>query len=753
MRINRKGLSVIRWCCLLLGIISLLLPAGAQDAAGSGVVLSVPDSSAFPEVSFNVRVYAGGRLLEGLETGFSITEDGGFIASPVAERLPDLPVHLTVFIDDNPYPFVGVAATEIRDILGNLSQLGYRDGDTISVYGTRGKAADYTTWSAFNRWLQGGASVPAGDRAEDDKSSITSLDSALREVGAQKAAGETVSFLYIARVVQEGNGSAASTAAMNGISAVAKQFGITVHVIHANTNNGNTGYEAPLATLASQNGGVYIALNGSSTSAGAISRAGTALSPLFTSRAQYRVRYRSSSGSAAARAVTVSASGQSASTSYTVVLQNPVVSILTPTNGQSLDRGVLANYDVGRNEFSINSADVQFSVEFPDGIIRPLRQVQVVEVSPTTEQSIYTQIPGAGESVFQTAWDLSTITGAGDNPRTLRVVATDELGLTGVSQVQVIVPVPIAPAVPTALPPVVVVLSACEQNLTSQDCVVSRVTLFAPYVAMVILGVMVLLLRRQIARIPVVQGVGQVARNLATAIGTRVGEIRKTILGDSSPDPEPDPTQPPPANPQDAVAFAFIHVSNGPDGKVQGRVVGKRVPLVNKITKLGRDPQVSDIEFYGPTAQSSVSRSHCEIEVDSGRRTATLKNLSESSPLSVNGVRLSHKQSTDLPDNAYVEVGNINRNGLSFDFRYGPKMGNNGGGRGAMTDIGSVPTYLGSDATPAPEPIRMSAELPLLNLPDMNEEAPDAMMRTSKRRVTPPRDNNQSDDWMKDLKK
>jgi pSer/pThr/pTyr-binding forkhead associated (FHA) protein len=721
-----------------------VLPVTAQ-ASDDRLVLTNIEYDGFPEVSFELRAYVGGRLAEGLETGVSITEDGGFIASPVVERLGDLPVHLTIFIDNNPYSFSRLSNQEILGILGSLQQLGYRDGDTISVYSTAGKQADYTTWAAFSRWIQAGGSIFSGD----DLNSLPSVVSALRDVGLQKDAGETVGFLYVVRVVQEGYDSSGKSTAVSSISSEARRVGVAVNVIHADSQT--SGYENDLSNLTAQTGGTYVSLVGRTSSPQAAARAGAALSPLFTSRANYRVRYRSSSGTAAARAVEVNAAGQSSAINYTVPLQNPVIVIDAPRNGQVLDRRVTANASVGRNEFSNSSADVRFRVEFPDNYPRALRQVQVVDVSPIAQTSIYALAPGATETVFQTTWDLAAITEAGDNPRTLRVAVTDELGLSSVSEAQVTIPIPVAPPMPTRPPDITVVETPCERDLASGECVVSRVTLFAPYVVALVLLLMVLSLRRQIARIPVVQGAGRAVRQLATQIGTQVGEARRTLVGIFGGDDEEkgNDKNPPPKQP-DSNVYAYLEVSNGPDAKMRGRVVGRRIGLVDKVTRIGRDPQQADIEFYGPESSSSVSRSHCAIAIDVGRRVVTISNISENNRLTVNGVRVEPTKSYPLENNAYVELGNLSRNGLSFDFRYAAMLG---GGVTLDTQVGSepsVPTYIGTD--PSPEAIRTSAEVPMLDTTsDDGEESerPETQPRFGRRRGSS--NDKKSDDWMKKL--
>lgn len=649
-------LKRIVWLVLFVGLAMGLVgsPVQAQSNDNRLVLSDIEYQSSFPTISFNMRAYVDGYLSEGLENTLSITEDGGMIGAPIIERLPDLPVHLTVFIDNDPYSFSGRSTSEVNQILGSLRDLGYRDGDTISLYSTNGKFADHTSWSSFNTWLQNGMSVPSGN----DLNSQPALTTALRETAARKESGETVGFIYIVRVLQEGYSAANKNTVINGIAAEAGRLGLAIHIIHA--DSATSGYQDSLSVLAQQTGGGYIGLISGSTTPQFTTQFSPMVAPLFRSRANYRVQYQSTGNSTASRNVSVQAAGQTNSFTYAVALQPPIVTIHTPNNGQIIDRQVIQNVEAGRNEIGMNSADVRFSVSFPDNYPRPLQNVQILELSTNAQLPIYTLIPGASETVFQTTWDLAQIDTPGDNPRTLRVIVTDNLGLPGQAEVGVTMPIPAPPPVP--VPDIInIVRHVCDVNSTSRECFMARVVEYTPYLIIAALFIMVLLLRRQILNSPIGKGISYVAETVTDVYG----DVKSTIIGLFG---GSDDTAEPPD-------FAYLTITSGQTAKINGEEsADRRIPIKQLVTRIGRGKNGNHISFYSEADKGSLSRNHCSIDIDIMQKTVRVKNISDKNHIQVNQKTLNPGQLEILPNNATLVLGNPDNKGVSFIFTYGPTL-------------------------------------------------------------------------------
>lgn len=79
----------------------------------------------------------------------------------------------------------------------------------------------------------------------------------------------------------------------------------------------------------------------------------------------------------------------------------------------------------------------------------------------------------------------------------------------------------------------------------------------------------------------------------SAAVGRIVGEIRKTFVGGS----------------KRGKPLASLRVLDGPPN-----MVGQELKIYTESVKLGRNPQLADMTFYGPDVMTSISSLHSRVE-------------------------------------------------------------------------------------------------------------------------------------------
>lgn len=204
-----------------------------------------------------------------------------------------------------------------------------------------------------------------------------------------------------------------------------------------------------------------------------------------------------------------------------------------------------------------NIVSVAVSVTWPDGHIRNLASESlIVSSSSGTEPKMNINLTGKAQNFDL---NINEYRGVIENALQIQVKVIDEFGLTATSQ-----PVGVKISI---IPPVV--------------RTVTPWTVYALYGIVAVLVVLLIIMGRRLAKVT------------SGAVKQFIGEVRKTFVGGR----------------RKGKPYASFKVIDGP-----ASMVNQDIKIYTESVKLGRDPQKSDLTFYTPDANSSISGLHCRIE-------------------------------------------------------------------------------------------------------------------------------------------
>ena len=313
----------------------------------------------------------------------------------------------------------------------------------------------------------------------------------------------------------------------------------------------------------------------------------TLFADISSQRLLYSLEFRSLSNDNGQRSLIVDTNNpiiQTASntTTYTVNLQPPTVTLTSPINDTVIKRTSTSKPVSGGYLFDVNTVNVEFQVSWGDGYPRDIDQYEVaVDINSTGAQTSEPIVSETSQG-YQFEYDLRPVEVAGSNPVSLVVSVIDEFGLTGTSapinlRVENIVPLDQGPD-PTAIAEEIAqgINNANKQN---------RWQLYALYAVVAALLLVLILLRRQIKKLATTGLVGQV-----------VGQVRKTLVGGL----------------RKGKHLAKLRVIDGPS-----ELLNQELIITTETVRLGRDPAQADYTFFS-NSSSSISGLHCRLERNNG---------------------------------------------------------------------------------------------------------------------------------------
>jgi hypothetical protein len=152
---------------------------------------------------------------------------------------------------------------------------------------------------------------------------------------------------------------------------------------------------------------------------------------LSTLRWQHELIYKSNVITPGPRQVTIElVNGENpaaASSEYTVALQAPNVSVISPVNGDLISRQASEDSD-SLNDAEPNFAPVVARVGWPDGASRQIRQANLLVDGVVVGQA------GSMGDQFEIAWDIRAYQSEVWTPATIQIEIIDELGMQAVSE-------------------------------------------------------------------------------------------------------------------------------------------------------------------------------------------------------------------------------------------------------------------------------------------------------------------------------
>ena len=389
----------------------------AQTAAY--VEIGVPDATGFPVISTVLDVYdASGQFVSGLSLAdVTMREDES--ARPV-DKLTEFPVGAQIVVGFNPGPPLGVRDGQgvtryqkLQQALETWAQsLDPKMGDNLSLVTVAGPISAHTepaSWAAAFAAFQ----PEFRSTTTNIQSLAFSLDAALvptPEVGMKRA------ILFITPHMED----AGLEAALTAIGQRAMEGRVRIFIWFADSE---LFFDDPSAslfqTLATQTGGTFVTFD-----TGTLPDPETYFAPL---RKAYQLTYTSAlktSGDHRLSAEVNLGGTRIASAAQIFALNvqppNPIL-IALPAQ---ITRRAPADDPYNAEILEPNEQNLEVIFDFPDGHQRPVTSVTLF----VDGQAVATNTTGALDKF---TWDLSAYTESGQH--TLRVEATDTLGLTGTS--------------------------------------------------------------------------------------------------------------------------------------------------------------------------------------------------------------------------------------------------------------------------------------------------------------------------------
>ena len=253
------------------------------------------------------------------------------------------------------------------------------------------------------------------------------------------------------------------------------------------------------------------------------------------------------------------------------------------------------------------------NIDWPDQMPREVLAIQI------NDQAI-TEFTVTGNSL------IATFTASTEH--FAQIVISDELGLSSSTQLTLPDPPALAPSttVPTAAP------NPTPKAEPATAATGTQLLPWLPWLGLLItLGYIAVFQRQKLPQVG--QQVRQTARRLTTIV---TGNTRQPII-------------------------AHLHIA-----AAREELVGETVDLVNDITTLGRDPQLSDIQLYAEDEPSSISGQHCTIQFDQGRFHIT--DNGSANGTAVNGNLLLPDDPYPLNDGDEIQLGHKARHGATLHF-------------------------------------------------------------------------------------
>jgi hypothetical protein len=349
--------------------------------------------------------------------------------------------------------------------------------------------------------------------------------------------------------------------------------------------------------------------------------------PLMKERYTYHTEFRSNDGSTGEHEVRVTINGQEAATdtnasTFPLRVDDPIVTISAPANDAVITRNGDRATEAGIS-YDKDVETVEFAVSFPDGYPRYITSATITYSSENGEHT--EQVPTIDGGVIRHDWDLRDITAQGDNPIVIQVTVVDELNRTGTSNpASVLVHV----NVPTLVPGQTII----ETHVVEETPGYIKYVLIALGVIVTALVILLISMRRQIARL----GVGGALKNV-------VAVVRETLVPKKRGKP-----------------IAELKIIDGPPN-----MVGNSLPIYIESIKLGRDPIKSNLTFYSPDANTSVSGLHCRLERAGGQWRIVALSESQSETF-VDNQSISFHEPYPVMDGQIIRLGYLGQMPVEF---------------------------------------------------------------------------------------
>jgi hypothetical protein len=373
-----------------------------------------------------------------------------------------------------------------------------------------------------------------------------------------------------------------------------------------NTLNKSFGDAADYEKAALDTKGLYLPLRSTFSDASSDLDV-TLFEALTNARYTYTVTYRSTSAMEGTRNLSVVIGGtetaaESAGASYSVALQAPLVTITNPIQGAPpIVRTGQKKLDSGEVVYDKNDQLIEWQITWPDNLPRNIMSITIVMKTVTGEETIAT-FSGETNNAVSHSWDLRSITPEGDNPRDLRIIVEDELGMKTSSEV----------------------VAVMITNIKPEDVIpaVFQWQFYALYGFLGLLLILFLIFFKKIKRAFAAGG----------AISGVIDKISQTVVYGKSRRRNP---------------IAKLEVL---------RPTTETKSIFVESVKLGRDPNVSDYTFFSLNSECSVSGEHAHL-VKKRNGWVIIAVSASKSPVFVDNQQINLHEEVPLKEGQKVELG------------------------------------------------------------------------------------------------
>ena len=583
----------------------------SQTSGNSVCVIGEPDISQFPDVQLTVRALdADMNPVNAIpQSNFSIQEEGTqYQLDRLVFNEKGSGLNLYFVFDRGKYTDLGTVQGVINRF---VEQFGVDGLDQITIIKADDKGTNVildksTTFSAIK--------APLSDityRLNYDTTPLIGVNMALDDIRASAKGCAQPS----AVVVISGNISFSSSNSemVNLVVNTATEIGTQIHVVQTSTQAAAFGF---FSQMTDGTGG-SISRPGGSIGAGSSELDNSLFSKLNNLRGTYTLSYRTTSGASGTRNLSVLLNGvastsETQSSRYSIDLLPANVTLQAPLAGADIVRTAETFVDPIFT-YDNDTVPVDFTIDWPDGIKRLPSQIRVIGITSTREVTIQ-DFAGTepNQTSFHADWDVKDLTSEGDNPLSIRVEITDELGVKTVTT-------PVNFNVRNVIPETVAKQTTQEikKNLQiTQYLVYGLAGLIALAIALIII------FRKKIKQ----------AFSATGKIGMAIENVRKTIVGGTGRRKNP---------------IAKLEILR-PTVEVKS--------IFTESIKLGRDPNISDYTFYTLNSECSVSGEHAHlVKKRDGWKIIAVS--ASGSPVFVNEQRINMHEEVPLKSGQLVELG------------------------------------------------------------------------------------------------
>lgn len=145
--------------------------------------------------------------------------------------------------------------------------------------------------------------------------------------------------------------------------------------------------------------------------------------------------------------------------------------------------------------------------------------------------------------------------------------------------------------------------------------------------------------------------------------------------------------------------LAYLHII-----AARSELIDESIPLINHITTLGRNPQLSDLQLYSEEERSSISGQHCTIQFDYDR--FHIIDNGSANGTAVNGTPLLADDPHPLEDGDTIQLGHKAQRGATLRFTISEAIKNRQ--RNTVADA----AFPGSPSQGTPTQVDLEADTP-----------------------------------------